>query len=220
MIHFSKKHVRYFLILIFLIFIVFFIFFLRIIPSFNINIINNENNINYLHMSNEIFYRQTLNNCGPYSVMAVINILHGLNIDPEILAQETKWRIRKNLTFPQGVIDLLHKHNITTKEFSMKLYSDNEKITWLKNQIENNNPIILLLKVENIQHYFTIIGYDENGFMIYDSLQEKHKENSRKTIIDREDNIGNRYYSNDKLIKLWNKGGYKIFFRNWAIVCY
>ena len=220
MVHFSRKFIKYFIILVFLIFIVFFVFFTRMIPSLNINIVSNENSIYYLHMSNEIFYRQTLNNCGTYSVMAVINILHGLKIDPEVLAQETKWRIRKNMTFPQGLIDLLHKRNITTKEFSMKLYSDNDKVSWLKNQIDNNNPIILLLKVENIQHYFTIIGYDGNGFMIYDSLQEKQEENSRKTIIEREDNIGNRYYSNDKLIELWNKGGYKIFFRNWAIVCF
>jgi len=216
----SRRLLKNIVIIIFLLFIIFFIFFSRVLPSFNVKIINNENTKNYLHMSDEIFYRQTLNNCGPYSVMAVINILHGINIDPEILAQETKWRIRKNMTFPQGVIDLLHKYNIKTKEYSMKLYSDTEKILWLKNKIDNKNAVILLLKVDNIQHYFTIIGYDEEGFMIYDSLQEKQKEDPRKTIIDREDCAGNRYYTYEKLIGLWNNGGYKIFFKNWAVVCY
>jgi len=31
--------------------------------------------------------------------------------------------------------------------------------------------------------------------------------------------MGNRYYKNNELINLWNNGGYKIFFKNWAIVC-
>ena len=30
---------------------------------------------------------------------------------------------------------------------------------------------------------------------------------------------GNRYYEYSGLIKLWDKGGYKIFFKNWALVC-
>jgi uncharacterized protein YvpB len=100
------------------------------------------------------------------------------------------------------------------------MYSDDNKVHWLKNQIDNGNPVILLVKVKNIQHYFTVIGYDENGFMLYDSLQEKQDENSRRTIIDREEYAGNRYYTHNELIALWNKGGYKIFFRNWAVVCY
>jgi hypothetical protein len=76
-----------------------------------------------------------------------------------------------------------------------------------------------MLNLKNIQHYFTVIGYDEKGFMLYDSLQEKQNDNSRKTIIDKEEYIGNRYYTNNEIINLWNKGGYKIFFKNWAIVC-
>jgi hypothetical protein len=199
---------------------VFVILFLRTFPSFGIKFYENNNSINYLIISDEIYFRQTFNNCGPYSVMGVINVLKNEIHDPEILAKETKWRIIKNLTFPQGVIDLLHKYKIKTKEYSLKLYSNINKTYWLKNQIDNGNPIILLVKVKNIQHYFTVIGYDEKGFMLYDSLQEKQYENSRKTIIDRKEYAGNRYYTNDELIELWNKGGYKIFFKNWAIVCY
>jgi hypothetical protein len=181
-----------------------------------------ENNIQikYLNISNEIFYRQTVNNCAPYAVMGVINILTEDKKDPELLAKETRWRIIKNLTFPQGVIDLLHKYKIKTKEYSLKIYSDDEKIQWLKNQIDNETPIILLVKVKNIQHYFTVIGYDSSGFMLYDSFQEKENEDSRKTIIDKKEYAGNRYYRNDEIIGLWNNGGYKIFFRNWAVVCY
>ena len=218
--HFYKKWVKIALMAVLPVLAIFFIFFSRMIPSFGINITADSNVINYLEISNEIYYRQTINNCGPYSVMGVINVLTGDKKDHEILVKETKWRIMKNLTFPQGLIDLLRKYNIKTKEYSLTLYSNNEKIFWLRNQIDNGSPVILLVKVKNIQHYFTVIGYDENGFMLYDSLQEKQNENTMKTKIDRKEYRGNRYYTDDELMGLWNKGGYKIFFRNWAIVCY
>jgi len=215
---FSKDRVKIFFIILLIMFIIGIIF-LRSIPSFGVKFKENDKLMNYLNISNEIYFRQTLNNCAPYAVMGIINILTGEVKDPEILAKETKWRIIKNLTFPQGVLDLLHKYNIRTKEYSLKIYSNNKKIIWLKNQIDNGNPIILLVKVKNIQHYFTILGYDENGFMLYDSLQEKQNENTRKTIVDKEEYMGNRYYKDNEIINLWNNGGYKIFFRNWAIAC-
>jgi hypothetical protein len=217
---FSRKNTRKISIIIFALLIVFAIIFLRAVPSIGLKIIETNHSVKYLKMSDEIYYRQTLNNCAPYAVMGVINVLTGETKDPEILAKETKWRIIKNLTFPQGIIELLHKYKIKTKEYSLKLYSNNKKIVWLKNRIDNETPIILLVKVKNTQHYFIIIGYDENGFMLYDSLQEKQIENPRKTIVDKEEYMGNRYYTNDELIELWNNGGYKIFFRNWAVVCY
>jgi predicted double-glycine peptidase len=217
---YSKKWIKIFILLMVFIIFIFTIIFLRIIPTFRIELNENNNTIKYLKISNEIYYRQTLNNCAPYSVMGIINILTGEIKDPEVLAKETNWRIMKNLTFPQGLIDLLHKYNVKTKEYILKTYEDNKKILWLKNQIDNGNPIILLVKTQGVQHYFTVIGYDENGFMLYDSLQEKENENTRKTIIDRKEYIGNRYYENNEIIKLWNNGGYKIFFKNWALVCY
>jgi len=215
---FSKSRVRIFLVIL-SIALVFCVIFLRAIPSFGIKFNKDNTLMNYLEISNEIYYRQTLNNCAPYAVMGVINILTGEIKDPETLAKETRWRIIKNLTFPQGLIDLLHKYNIKTKEYSLKIYSSNEKVLWLKSKIDNGNPVILLVKVKNIQHYFTVIGYDENGFMLYDSLQEKQNENTRKTIIDKKEYMGNRYYTNNEIINLWNNGGYKIFFKNWAVVC-
>ena len=218
--YFTKKRVKILTLISFSIILIFLMFFLRTIPSFGIKFSENMQLVNYLSISEEIFLRQTFNNCAPYSVMGVINVLKGDIIDPEKLAQETRWRLIKNLTFPQGLIDLLHKYNIKTREYSMKIYTDGEKIIWLKNQIDNGTPIILLVKVNNIQHYFTIIGYDENGFMLYDSLQERLDESTRKTVIDKEEYIGNRYYRNEEIINFWNNGGYKVFFRNWVIVCY
>ncbi|GHT70498.1 hypothetical protein FACS1894110_22140 [Spirochaetia bacterium] len=217
---FLNKNMKLFFIIVSIIILIGVVLFVRVIPSFGLKINENNNGVKYLTISNEIFYRQTLNNCGPYAVMGVINILQEKIQDPEILAKETRWRIIKNLTFPQGVVDLLHKYDIKTKEYSLKLYSNEDKKIWLKNQVDNGSPIILLVKVKNIQHYFTVLGYDEDGFMLYDSLQENDINNTRKTIVDKEEYAGNRYYTNNELMELWNKGGYKIFFRNWAVVCY
>jgi hypothetical protein len=100
---------------------VFITLFLRIVPSVGVKISrNNINPINYLTISKDVFYRQTLNNCAPYAVMGVINVLKDEKKDPEQLARETKWRMMRNLTFPQGVIDLLHKYQIRTKEYNLK----------------------------------------------------------------------------------------------------
>ena len=195
------------------------IFFGRTLPS-RINLKDINNKESYLNINKDLFYRQTINNCGPYSVMAVINVLTDENEDPEKLSKEIKWRIDKNLTFPQGVIDLLRKYKISTKEKVLKNCTDAEKVTWLKNNIENGTPVILLIKIHHILHYITVVGYNEKGFMLYDSMQNKLKENQRKTVIDKDCVTGNRFYTNEELIGLWNDGGYKIFFKNWAIVCY
>jgi len=191
----------------------------RTFPSLGIKFKTNTITTNSLKIDRNIFYRQTLNNCGPYSVMAVINILKQETIDPEILAQEINWRIYKNLTFPLGIGDLLKKYNIETKEYVLWSYNEDEKISWLKNMIDEGKPIILLIEINHIKHYFTVLGYDEKGFMIYDSLQNKRIDNQRMTIIDKEDYVGNRYYNSEYLIRLWNDGGFKIFFQNWALVC-
>jgi hypothetical protein len=170
-------------------------------------------------MDKNLFYRQTLNNCGPYSVMAVINILRDEKKDPEILAKQMKWRVHKNLTFPQGVINQLHDNGIKTKEYVLKWKSDQDKINWIKETVFQKKPIICLIKIHHALHYVTILGYDKNGFMLYDSMQEKNSDNQRKTIIDKECKEGNRYYTYNEFMKLWNDGGYKLFFKNWAIVC-
>jgi hypothetical protein len=193
--------------------------FYRFFPSIGLKITDNNKAINYLNISKDIYYKQTRNDCAPYSVMAVLNILKGEVKDPQILVKETKWRSVLDLTFPQGVIDLLHKYGVKTEEYNLEIYSTEKKVAWLKNQIDDGKPIILFVKLQYSQHYFTIVGYDKNGFMIYDSSQESQDENPKMTKVDREEYAGNRYYTNNELINLWNKGGYFVFLKNWAVVC-
>jgi hypothetical protein len=234
-------------------FFIFCILFFRAIPSFKLDVFENDKNMNHLTISDEVLNIQTLYNCGPYTVAAVINVVSGKIVDPEILADEVTWRLLKNTPFPQktfdflfyrkstkefsfllfdgwlvlkrttllqSIIDLLKKYDIKTKEYSLGIYSDDKKIQWLKNQIDNGHPIVLLVKPYKYQHYFTVLGYDENGFMVYDSAREWPEANLNKTTIDMEGYVGNRFYTNSEIIELWNNGGSKIFSRNWAVVCY
>lgn len=66
--------------------------------------------------------------------MAAVNIITKRELDPEVLAKETAWRIKNNLTFPQGLIDLLHRHGIKTKEYILYPLGKTEKINWIKTQ--------------------------------------------------------------------------------------
>jgi hypothetical protein len=64
------------IILFVLIFLGLLVSFARVMPSMGVEINgNNIKSINYLKISDDIFYRQTLNNCAPYAVMGVVNIL-------------------------------------------------------------------------------------------------------------------------------------------------
>ena len=122
----------------------------RVFPSIGLNTKENHRQKNILAMS-DIYYRQTFNNCAPYSAMAAINIITKKEIDPELLARETGWRIKNNLTMPQGLIQVLHKHGIKTKEKVLSCYSDAEKINWIKNTVDEGKPIILLIKIKKIR---------------------------------------------------------------------
>jgi len=191
----------------------------RVFPSILLKQPESLNQQNSLDISENVFFRQTYNNCAPYSVMAVMNILRDEFPDPEKLALETPWRIQRNLTFPQGVISQLIQNQITVKEYTLWLYNNERKVSWLQNQIDLGKPVILLIEIHHIKHYVTVLGYDQDGFMLYDSNQEKLESNPRMTIDDNPMKEGNRYYSTQDLLSVWRDGGYKIFFQYWAISC-
>ena len=191
----------------------------RIIPSTIIENAAPSQKTAYLQLDSNLLYRQTLNNCAPYSAMAVINLLTGKLLDPELLARQTTWRVEKNLTLPQGLLGLLAKYTIKTRESVLNIFSASEKINWLKNRIIARHPVILLVKVHHVQHFLTVLGYNEQGFFLYDSMQDKSPGNPRKTRVDSEVLSGNRFYANAELLGLWDSAGAGPFYRNWAVEC-
>lgn len=196
----------------------FFSFFGHVYPS-KVEIKECNNTTNALHVDPSLFIPQTYNNCGPYAATAAINILYGKLNDPETLAKETKYRIIKNLTLPQGVVKLLKDHNVKTKQYILKHKNEEEKVLFLKNQIDMGHPVILLLKIGEVLHYVTVLGYNEKGFMIFDSAMPKRTDNPALTIIDKECTEGNCFSSYWYLTRLWSDGGVGPFFNSYAIVC-
>lgn len=161
---------------------------------------------------------QTFNNCGPYSVMAVLNSLTGKKYFGEDLATEMRWRVQKNLTLPQGVLDLLNRYGIITRPFSTQFSADKERISVLKSCLSRSHPVVLLIEVHHIQHYVTLLGYKGNTFYAYDSLQWKTGP-GRLTVDDNGPKPGNRTWSAAKLLQLWSEGGKWIFYRYYGIEC-
>ena len=181
-----KKHYIVFLSVLSFIFLfaLFLSFFGHVYPS-KVELKECNNKINSLHVDPSLFIPQTFNNCGPYAATAAINILYGELNDPEKLAKETKYRIIRNLTLPQGVVKLLHDHNVKTKQYILKHKNMEEKVIFLKNQIDMGHPVILLLKIGEVLHYVTVLGYNEKGFMIFDSAMAKRKDDPSRTVIDK-----------------------------------
>ena len=197
---------------------IFFSFFGRIYPS-NVTLKQDTKTENALHMNPSLFLSQTYNNCGPYSAMAAINIVNGEVTEAEQLAKETKYRIIDNLTLPQGVVKLLKDHNVKVEQYILKNLTDDEKILFLKNQIDTGHPVILLIRIDGYLHYVTVLGYNERGFMLYESLMPPKEEGKRITTRDYNATEGNCYSLNTRIISLWNNGGVGPFFNNYAIVC-
>ncbi|PIE05230.1 MAG: hypothetical protein CSA76_00110, partial [Spirochaetales bacterium] len=137
----------------------------------------------YIPIDPSIQLRQGLNQCGPYSVRAVINALSGTVVSPDIINKEMKWRLENQMTLPFGLTSVLHSYKINTRHRILLLQNKNQKIRYLKWKISRGHPLILLnMTPKGIQHYFTILGYENDNFYLYDSLQILYNNTSRITI--------------------------------------
>lgn len=159
-------------------------------------------------------YRQSINSCGPYSAAAVIRITTKQNIDSEDLAKTTPWRFR-GYTLPFGVISGLKKYHVPTQEFIVGL-SDSDKLHWLKSNIGKGSPVILLIRKDGLLHYVTLLGYKENTFDMYDSLEDKGEDSL--TVDTNSDGAGNSTWTNEQLLSAWNQGGLFGLYKNYAII--
>ena len=193
-------------------------YFGRLIPS-SIKIEETRESEFALNMDPSLFYREGKYTCATYSVMAVLNIIYGSKRSAESVLSSTSWRLSDKKTYPQGVINILRMNGISIQEYVLNNRSEETKINWLKGELSKGNPIILMIMTEISQHYVVVVGYDEDGFMLYDSEQNASPDNSELTIVDTRCKSGNRYYTNKELIDMWSQGYADILFKNWAIVC-
>lgn len=164
-------------------------------------------------------YRQTYNDCGPYSIKAVLTIIKEKEPSITEIKKNLKWRMKNNYSIPWGIEGLIKKHGITIKTPNAKKFTDKKKIILLKQHLAAQSPIIILIGTEKgYQHYITILGYDKTHFYIYDSALGKSKTNGMFTTDLNGKTTGNNSLTYEKLLRLWKAGGMYGFYQYYLLI--
>ena len=113
---------------------------------------------------------------------------------------------------------LLNEKGILIDIPNVKGLPDCEKLDYLRFELSQKHPVILLGQQKNYEHYITLLGFDKkkDEFYIYDSLFEKKEEGS--TEDDNGELPGNRTFSSDELLSFWQGGGMYGLYNWYAIV--
>jgi hypothetical protein len=166
-------------------------------------------------------FRQSLNNCGSYSVAGVLNVFDDKLVEPEDIASSISFRIKDRLTFPLGLEWMLKDKNMEIENLNVIGLDDQNKIDFLKSQLSSGKAGILLVKVPNSDwyylHYITVLGYSETEFYIYDSLAPRSPNDSKYTIDLNGSNPGNKSLPTSDLIKTWNEGNILNYPKNYNL---
>jgi hypothetical protein len=185
------------------------IYFPIVISPFQNPIIKPFLNSNQLTLNPLNHFRQSLNNCGSYSVAGVLNVFDKQLIDPEEVASQISFKIKDRLTFPIGLENYLKDQNMKVETNNAIGLNEIQKIEYLKYQLSQGKAGILLVKIPKSDwyylHYITILGYDENNFFVYDSLVARDGD-SKFTVDLNGSQPGNKSISAKELIKMWDDG--------------
>lgn len=175
-------------------------------------------NIVEIQISKEIQVRQGLNQCGPASAMAIINAYNNEIIPLSKIDKEMNGRTENKLTYPWGITGYLKDNGIKSKGKILMFKTKNQRLNFLKNKLSEDKPIIILNKLGNVLHYFTILGYNEkNDFYIYDSMQPVEIINNKRMTVDSNGNKpGNLTLSWEDLLIKWKDAKFK--FINYYVI--
>lgn len=161
--------------------------------------------------------RQKSVECAAFTVSAVVRALTSQELDPFELFEDMSWKIPNYGIHPWGLEKELKKHNLEIQIPNLTSLNKTQKLNFLKQELSQKHPIILLGEKDGFQHYFTIFGFDSNQdqFYIYDSLHDR--QDKKLTIDDNGSLPGNRTLSSEELIEFWSKGGLFGFY-TWYLV--
>jgi hypothetical protein len=185
------------------------IYFPIVISPFQKPIIKPFLNSNPLTLNPLNHFRQSLNNCGSYSVAGVLNMFNKQLTDPEEVASQISFKIKDRLTFPTGLENYLKGKNMNAEVNNAIGLNEMQKIEYLKSQLSQGKAGILLVKIPKSDwyylHYITILGYDEDNFFVYDSLAPRDGD-SKYTVDLNSSQPGNKSIPAKELIKMWDDG--------------
>jgi len=120
--------------------------------------------------SDDINLFQKGNTCGAHALMAFQFSLLGVKEDPYIIYGKIKEKLGNGYIYPWGLTRYLKTKGIKSKVNYLGFLTNSKRTIWLKNKINKNNPVIVIIGNSKYLHYISLLGYDENLFSVYDSL--------------------------------------------------
>lgn len=176
--------------------------------------------ISLIDYPSESNYRQTGNDCGPFSTAAVVRALKKDEVDSQTFAEEIGWRLPNNYTLPWGLEEQLKKNDITIEKPNLKFLSDKERILFLQQRLSRERPIVILGEIDGFEHYITVFGFDssKDEFYVYDSLNDKDPIIDGLTKDDNTNLPGNRTFTSKDMLDFWRGGGMYGLYKWYAIV--
>jgi hypothetical protein len=208
-----KKLILIFGIFLFSIFVCLVYLYLQPAPEINEELLVSEISIEY---PSEYNYRQSLNDCGPFSVAAVVRALNHIPVSSKTFAKSMEWRLRNKYTLPMGLEKQLKKNGIKIETPNLRNLNNEDKIKYLKTQLSLYKPIILLGDQDGYQHYITLLGFDVNNFYVYNSLMDKGE--GDLTIDNNGEFPGNTNMNKNDLLDFWSNGGMYGMYNWYAII--
>lgn len=183
-----------------------------------LNLLFSDNDLITIKLSSIYNLKQTYNDCGPYSCFILLKAL-GKDADLIDIKKKMKWRLKNNYTLPWGIEETLKRFNVKIKKHDFSVMKDDIKIDNIKKELSNDNPIIILGGINKYQHYVALLGYNNDMFFIYDSLQKKDYDIKGNFTIDENGNLpGNKNLTKKELLNFWRKGGKYLFFKWYALI--
>ncbi len=166
-------------------------------------------------------YRQTRNNCGPYSAAAAIRALDGKDsISSEDAVAKMPMRVPGYFTMPQGISAFLRSRGFTAEIDDVSRLEQEAKTKFLQEKLAASRAVILLVgRSLMTQHYITLLGYDRprGVFFVYNPALAAGKEKGQ-TIDSNGAEAGNVTMSTADLFDYWKGGGVFGFYRWTALV--
>lgn len=167
----------------------------------------------FLRVAANSNFRQGPNQCGPYAAAMFINTFKPTtDVQSERFVEELPWKLPGGYTHPRALESLIRKQGLHVQAFNAGALADEEKISFLRQQISSGLPVILLTYMYDYQHYITLLGYDaaQGEFSVYDPVFTRGE--TGMTADENGERPGNRNIADGQLLSDWSKGGIAGFY--------
>lgn len=159
-------------------------------------------------------FRQGINECGPYTAAAALRAL-GVDVASSDVVAQTPWRWENGYTIPWGLESVIRAYGKTVHAYTVRTFDDNNKLLAVRDELTAGHPVILLGDKTGFPHYYSVFGYADERFFVYDPLHAKGKDGM--TVDDNGEAPGNRTLTSDELLEFWDAGGVAGFFRGYML---